>query len=252
MRSTRHPSLPNGRVTGGYVAEAVGGRRDARGQRMPSVSRRPAAAIAPGHPLANLAEMNYRNAGTRSESSSISRLLTHWLAGKASVPYYHIDPLRVDFTRVAEVMSSSYATTYSILPVAVSGDEVTITTCEPFPDRLGTRDRADHEEVGSGGVVEPARHRALHDRVLQACAAGQEARPSRARLRWCRASSNWSSSAARSRPTTRTSYISSTGCCSTRSISAPATSIWSRAASSASRASASTVCCTRCTRCRPA
>ena len=29
-------------------------------------------------------------------------------------------------------MSSSYATTYSILPVAMSGDEVTIATCEPF------------------------------------------------------------------------------------------------------------------------
>jgi general secretion pathway protein E len=29
-------------------------------------------------------------------------------------------------------MSSSYATTYSILPVVVSGDEVTIATCEPF------------------------------------------------------------------------------------------------------------------------
>jgi len=59
-------------------------------------------------------------------------MLTSWLAEKASLPYFHIDPLKVDFTRVVDVMSSSYATTYSILPVATSSTEVTIATCEPF------------------------------------------------------------------------------------------------------------------------
>nr|MBA3254235.1 type II/IV secretion system protein [Burkholderiaceae bacterium] len=36
------------------------------------------------------------------------------------------------FTRVVDVMSSSYATTYSILPVAMTPTEVTIATSEPF------------------------------------------------------------------------------------------------------------------------
>lgn len=82
------------------------------------------------HPLAVIAEMNFRTPAERRLLDI--ETLTQWLAGKAGLPYQHIDPLRVDFTRVVEVMSSAYATTYSILPVAVSATEVTIATSEPF------------------------------------------------------------------------------------------------------------------------
>ena len=123
-------AVPNGRVTGGYVLKqlvADGLLATSDAERFKTSGGRDRA----GHPLANLAEMNYRTPNAERKLLDLE-MLTHWLASKASLPYYHIDPLRVDFTRVAEVMSSSYATTYSILPVAVSGDEVTITTCEPF------------------------------------------------------------------------------------------------------------------------
>jgi general secretion pathway protein E len=85
------------------------------------------------HPVALLAEMNLRSPGPARELLDIERL-TEWLAEKAQLAYQHIDPLRVDFTRVVEVMSASYATTYSILPIAVTSSEVTIATCEPFVD----------------------------------------------------------------------------------------------------------------------
>jgi general secretion pathway protein E len=78
-----------------------------------------------------LAEMNYRSPQADRRLLDLETL-TQWLAGKAGLPYFHIDPLRVDFTRVVDVMSSSYASTYSILPVAISGAEVTIATSEPF------------------------------------------------------------------------------------------------------------------------
>ena len=123
-------AVPNGRVTGGYVLKqlvADGLLATSDAERFKTSGGRDRA----GHPLANLAEMNYRTPNAERKLLDLE-MLTHWLASKANLPYYHIDPLRVDFTRVAEVMSSSYATTYSILPVAVSGDEVTITTCEPF------------------------------------------------------------------------------------------------------------------------
>jgi general secretion pathway protein E len=85
------------------------------------------------HPLTVLAEMNLRSpSGTRTLLDI--EHLTEWLADKAKLPYFHIDPLRVDFARVVEVMSASYATNYSILPVAVGGSEVTVATCEPFDD----------------------------------------------------------------------------------------------------------------------
>ncbi|MGH6609191.1 MAG: GspE/PulE family protein, partial [Burkholderiaceae bacterium] len=84
-----------------------------------------------GHPLVVLAEMNYRSPQADRQLLDLE-FLTRWLADKASLPYFHIDPLKVDFTRVVDVMSSNYATTYSILPVSVGASEVTIATSEPF------------------------------------------------------------------------------------------------------------------------
>ena len=84
-----------------------------------------------GHPLVVLAEMNYRSPQADRQLLDLETL-TRWMAEKAALPYFHIDPLKVDFTRVVDVMSASYATTYSILPVAMTPTEVTIATSEPF------------------------------------------------------------------------------------------------------------------------
>jgi general secretion pathway protein E len=83
------------------------------------------------HPLALLAEMNLRTPDAARELLDIERL-TQWLAGKTGLPYQHIDPLRVDFARVVDLFSATYATAYAILPLATTGTEVTIATCEPF------------------------------------------------------------------------------------------------------------------------
>ncbi len=58
--------------------------------------------------------------------------LCEWLAQRVGLAYRHIDPLKVDLSRVAEVMSSQYAARVRILPLEVRGDEVTIATAEPF------------------------------------------------------------------------------------------------------------------------
>lgn len=58
--------------------------------------------------------------------------LTEWLAGKVKLPFYRIDPLKIDFTRVADVMSASYATRFHILPVELTTSELVIATSEPF------------------------------------------------------------------------------------------------------------------------
>ncbi len=253
QRASKHApvALPNGRVTGGYVLKqlvADGLLAISDAERFKTSGGRDRA----GHPLANLAEMNYRtpNAERQAARSRAADALAG--AARPALPYYHIDPLRVDFTRVVEVMSSSYATTYSILPVAVSGDEVTIATCEPFQTGWEREIEQITKKSVKRGRRQPARHRALHDRVLQACAAGQGRGQVRRGAAGVELRATGRARRQGRRPTTRTSFTSSTGCCSTRSISAPATSIWSRGASSAWRASASTACCTRCTRCRPA
>ncbi|MCU0950193.1 MAG: Flp pilus assembly complex ATPase component TadA [Burkholderiaceae bacterium] len=83
------------------------------------------------HPLALVAEMNLRTPDAARELLDIERL-TEWLSRKSGLAYRHIDPLRVDFARVVDTFSAKYATSYAILPLAVTGSEVTIATCEPF------------------------------------------------------------------------------------------------------------------------
>ena len=55
-----------------------------------------------------------------------------WLAARIGLEYYHIDPLKIDFTAVTDVMSSAYATRFGILPVQVNASELVVATTEPF------------------------------------------------------------------------------------------------------------------------
>ncbi len=58
--------------------------------------------------------------------------LTEWVAAKVNVPFYRIDPLKIDFTNVSDVMSASYATRFNILPVESSPTAIIIATTEPY------------------------------------------------------------------------------------------------------------------------
>lgn len=57
--------------------------------------------------------------------------LTEWLAKRLKIPFYRIDPLKIDFTKVADVMTANYAARFNILPVEITASTVTIATCEP-------------------------------------------------------------------------------------------------------------------------
>jgi len=58
--------------------------------------------------------------------------LSEWMAGKVKMPFFRIDPLKVDFTRVADVMSATYAARFNILPVELTPTELVIATAEPY------------------------------------------------------------------------------------------------------------------------
>ena len=83
------------------------------------------------HPLTLIAEQKWRSNKPPKRVLTLEAL-SEWLAGRLDVPYLHIDPLKVDFTAVGTVMSTSYANRYRILPVAVTVDTVTVATSEPF------------------------------------------------------------------------------------------------------------------------
>jgi general secretion pathway protein E len=82
------------------------------------------------HPLLRLASVSMQRA---SDGKPLDiELLTHWLAGRAQLPYLRIDPLRVDVGKVADTMSAAYAERHKILPVQVTGSEVVVATAQPF------------------------------------------------------------------------------------------------------------------------
>jgi general secretion pathway protein E len=59
-------------------------------------------------------------------------LLSEWLASKVELPFIRIDPLKVDFTRVADVMSANYAARFNILPVELTPTSLVVATADPF------------------------------------------------------------------------------------------------------------------------
>jgi len=82
------------------------------------------------HPLVRLGAAGLVRRGTGKPLDS--EALTEWLAGRCGLPYVRIDPLKVDVSRVADVMSISYAERCRALPLAVGPQEITVATCEPF------------------------------------------------------------------------------------------------------------------------
>jgi len=79
------------------------------------------------HPLAVIAEQKWK----KGPSVLTLEALAEWLAKRVGLDYLHIDPLKIDFSAVTEVMSSAYATRFRILPVAVNAKEAVIATAEP-------------------------------------------------------------------------------------------------------------------------
>ena len=79
------------------------------------------------HPLVIVADQKWKH-GSRPLTLEA---LTEWLARRVGMDYLHIDPLKIDFTGVTEIMSSAYATRFRILPVGLTTKEVVVATAEP-------------------------------------------------------------------------------------------------------------------------
>ncbi|HEX9391454.1 MAG TPA: GspE/PulE family protein [Usitatibacteraceae bacterium] len=83
------------------------------------------------HPLNIVAKARIKSQKPPLRSLELERL-TEWMAGRVGLPYFHIDPLKIDLRAVTEVMSSDYAARRNILPVGINGRDAVIATCEPF------------------------------------------------------------------------------------------------------------------------
>ena len=83
------------------------------------------------HPLELIAAQKLKS-GKPPHKVLTLEALVEWLAGKLKVPYYHVDPLKIDLGAVTQTMSNAYAERFRILPVAVDRLTVTVATAEPF------------------------------------------------------------------------------------------------------------------------
>jgi general secretion pathway protein E len=83
------------------------------------------------HPLVIVADQKWKSLKPPGKIMHLE-WLAEWLAEKAGLGYYHIDPLKINFSAVTDVMSNAYATRFKILPVEVNSREVTIATSEPY------------------------------------------------------------------------------------------------------------------------
>jgi general secretion pathway protein E len=83
------------------------------------------------HPLTLVAGENWKDLRAPHRPLTLDAL-AEWLAQRCGMEYLHIDPLKINFSVVTEVMSSAYATRFRILPVELNAKEVVVATAEPY------------------------------------------------------------------------------------------------------------------------
>ncbi|MDK4198038.1 GspE/PulE family protein [Pseudomonas sp. HR1] len=83
------------------------------------------------HPLEFLAAQSVDDLARPGRKLDLDSL-TRWLAEYSGQPFYRIDPLKVDVASITPLMSYAFAQRNKILAVAVSPDEVTVASAQPF------------------------------------------------------------------------------------------------------------------------
>lgn len=99
------------------------------GNRLLGMSRSHEQAIM--HPLNYIASQNIEDL-ERPGKLLDAETLTQWLAAKAELPCFHIDPMKIDVAKCTEVMGYAFAKRHGILCVQVTQDEVLIACTQPF------------------------------------------------------------------------------------------------------------------------
>ena len=83
------------------------------------------------HPLQVVAQRGLVDRSNERQSLDID-WLSRWLADKAGLPLYHIDPLKVKVDRITTVMSYAFSERHGILAVEVERDRVTVACDQPW------------------------------------------------------------------------------------------------------------------------
>jgi general secretion pathway protein E len=84
-----------------------------------------------GHPLAVIAERAWKSKLSPHRMLSLDSL-TEWMAKRVGLEYLHIDPIKVDFSNLTDLMSIDYANRFAIMPISIDGSDLVVATAEPF------------------------------------------------------------------------------------------------------------------------
>ncbi len=83
------------------------------------------------HPLAVIAQKSWKSQLPPQRILTLDTL-TEWMAKRVGLEYLHIDPLKIDFTNLVDLMSIDYANRFAIMPIRIDGNELVVATAEPF------------------------------------------------------------------------------------------------------------------------
>jgi general secretion pathway protein E len=84
-----------------------------------------------GHPLVITAGKNWKSKIAPFRILNVD-VLTEWMANRTGIEYFHIDPLKIDFTNLVDLMSIEYANRFAIMPLRIEGNDLVVATAEPF------------------------------------------------------------------------------------------------------------------------
>ncbi len=83
------------------------------------------------HPLVVVGEQKWKSLKAPHKAITVE-MLSHWLADRADLDYYHIDPLKLDFGSAAQIVSQGYAERLKIMPISAKNGVAVIATTEPY------------------------------------------------------------------------------------------------------------------------
>lgn len=83
------------------------------------------------HPVTYVASQQLHDL-TRPGKTLDELAITAWLADDAGLPIFHIDPMKLQVSQLADIMSFAFAKRHDLLCVKISADELTIAVGQPY------------------------------------------------------------------------------------------------------------------------
>lgn len=83
------------------------------------------------HPIIIVGEQKWKDTEAPNKVMNAD-FLSRWLASESGHDFFHIDPLKLDFTSASQMVSRAYAQRLKIMPISIKGNEAIVATADPY------------------------------------------------------------------------------------------------------------------------